>query len=343
MIKKLTISSLIITIILGVCALISLPFAVKNQFSLWENQYGKYYNYETSKSVAVNGIKNVNISSHQGHRIYGQVYQTNDKEIKIYYEGFSVSKPQITEQKDGETLNLQIDLEPVKEQQKNIFTAFLGGNGYLRFRIYVPKDLNVTLYCDNFTPVDTAIPTATEVMSANGKVFNEQYILTADDYYSQLKSSYGIIDNVSIPYTSLFEKYSYMMKDICNNFYDNSIERPIFLSVKDKIVNNMISSFQNYANENADICSNPEAKNKVITCATTYINAQTRLALITIEEGFWNVNNIDLNENLNAEDYNSNITSAISQLKQSKEDLMQSMTTTLLSRKNEVVNMLTFI
>lgn len=340
MIKKLTISSFIITIILGVCALISLPFAVKNQFSLWENKYGKYYNFETAKNVSVSGIKNLNISSHQGFRVYGDIYQTNDKDIKIYYEGFSLSKPQITEQKDGETLNLQIDLEPISDHQKNMFNAFLSNNGYLRFRIYVPKDLNITLYCDNFNPVKTSIDTATEVMSANGKVYNEKYVVTADDYYSQLKSSYGIIDNVSIPYTSLFEKFSYMMKDICNNFYNGSLERPVFLSVKDKIANNMVSSFQTYANENADICSSPEAKNKVITCATTYINAQTRLALIVIEDGYWDQNIYD---DYNEYNYTSNMKSAISQLKQSKEDLMQSMTTTLLSRKNEVVNMLTFI
>ncbi|MEG1994800.1 MAG: hypothetical protein RR048_07785 [Oscillospiraceae bacterium] len=102
----------------------------------------------------------------------------------------------------------------------------------------------------------------------------------------------------------------------------------------------MIAAFSSFDEKNADICSSPEAKSSIIICASTYINAQTKLALLAADEGFWD-NGIF--ENYDQNNYSENAKTAILQLNQAKIDFLQSMTTTVVSRKNEVIDMITFI
>lgn len=342
MIKKLTISSFIITVILGVCALIITPFAVRNQLNILEKEYGHHIIYETVKDISVDGIKNVNITSHEGYKIFGSVYQTNDKEIKIYYRGFCFSDPIIAESRDGETLNLQIDLEHITPKKKDLINRVIDENGYLNFRIYIPKNLSVTLYTRNFTPRNCDITGGKEVLAANGKVYNKQNVPTSVEYYNDLAEEYSFKTS-DLSYTpSSFEKLSFMMKDTFEAYDNSNIKRPLLLELKEKILNEMESRIRKFAEENRDICPDEFAIDTFVTCGRTYFNSQARLMLTIVEDNYFDddvIGNYEEDSNYYSKELKTNIQDFF----QAKDDFKNCMQTSIVSRKNDIINMLTFI
>lgn len=343
MIKKLTISSLIITVIFGFSALIFAPFAVRSQIDVWENEYGYNIIYKTVKNVSVEGIKYVNITSHEENQIHGSVYQTNDDEIKIYYKGFTISKPLITEKRDGETLDLQIDFEHQDKDTKNLLNFVLDNGSYLNVDIYIPKDIAVTLYTNNFYPRNADFTDGKQILAANGKVYGERNELTAQEYFDNLKDDYSVDQFQTLSTNTAFESLTNMMSDTFYNYDINNLKKPIMLGVKDLLLEKMESTLRTFAEENSDICPDEFAIDNFVTCGKTYINSQIRFSLSCIKDNRYNDNDILDEFEENSDFYSMQLKTSIQQFFQAKEDFMHSMQTSIVSRKNDIVNMLTFI